>query len=80
MGSTQRECGSVTQTTEPSLADKVNADLETGSASVDMDEPAPRDPNVVDWDGPDDPANPQNWSNSNKAITVVLVSSITFVT
>lgn len=19
------------------------------------------DPNVVDWDGPDDPANPQNW-------------------
>jgi hypothetical protein len=20
-----------------------------------------RDPNIVDWDGPDDPANPQNW-------------------
>lgn len=23
--------------------------------------PDPSDPNVVDWEGPDDPQNPQNW-------------------
>ena len=23
--------------------------------------PDPADPNVVDWEGPDDPENPQNW-------------------
>ncbi|KAG8922392.1 hypothetical protein FRC00_007490 [Tulasnella sp. 408] len=26
------------------------------------------DPNVVTWDGPDDPANPQNWSGKKKWI------------
>ncbi|KAF1920047.1 hypothetical protein BDU57DRAFT_533863 [Ampelomyces quisqualis] len=25
-----------------------------------------RDPNIVDWDGPSDPANPQNWPASKK--------------
>jgi hypothetical protein len=55
-------------------------DLETGSTSVDLEEPSPRDPNIVDWDGPNDPANPQNWPRKKKVITVVLVSSVTFVT
>lgn len=60
--------------------EKYEKDLEDGSTSVDLEELAPRDPNIVDWDGPDDPANPQNWSAKKKTITVVLVSSITFVT
>lgn len=57
-----------------------NKDIEAGSTSVDLEEPGPQDPNIVDWDGPDDPANPQNWSTGKKAMTVCLVSSITFVT
>lgn len=32
------------------------------------------DPNIVDWDGPDDPANPYNWSNGRKMLNVALVS------
>jgi hypothetical protein len=60
--------------------DVQNKDLETGSTSVDLEEPSPRDPNIVDWDGPNDPANPQNWPRKKKVITVVLVSSVTFVT
>jgi hypothetical protein len=36
--------------------------------------------NIVDWDGPDDPRNPQNWSGRRKWLTVALVSAITFVT
>lgn len=32
------------------------------------------DPNLVDWDGPDDPANPRNWSKTFKMANVLLVS------
>jgi hypothetical protein len=38
------------------------------------------DPNIVDWDGPDDPKNPMNWSSFRKWTTIGLVSTITFVT
>ena len=56
-------------------------DLEAGSkTSVDLEERATPDPDIVNWDGPDDPANPQNWSRGRKVVTVVIVSSITFVT
>ncbi|XXG99865.1 hypothetical protein Hte_006206 [Hypoxylon texense] len=33
-----------------------------------------QDPNVVDWDGPDDPANPLNWSALKKGLHVAYVS------
>jgi hypothetical protein len=36
-----------------------------------------KDPNLVDWDGPNDPENPQNWSRSRKWMvtwTCVLLS------
>jgi multidrug resistance protein len=33
------------------------------------------DPLVVDWDGPDDPANPRNWSDALKNVHVILVST-----
>lgn len=32
------------------------------------------DPNVVDWDGPNDPENPLNWSSSKKNMHVIIVS------
>lgn len=36
------------------------------------DEKADPDPNMVTWDGPDDPTNPQNWSTGYKwFITIV---------
>lgn len=54
-------------------------DLEDGSTSVDLEEPAPRDPKIVDRDGLDDPANPQNWSTKNKTMSIVLVSLMSFV-
>jgi hypothetical protein len=59
---------------------KSERDLEEGSTSVEFDDPPPDDPNIVNWDGPDDPANPQNWSMKKKTINVILVSSVTFVT
>ncbi|KAJ5716759.1 MFS transporter [Penicillium malachiteum] len=36
-----------------------------------------QDPRVVDWDGPDDPKNPRNWSSGNKLFHVLLVSGFT---
>ena len=35
-----------------------------------------QDPNIVDWDSPDDPANPQNWcaAHENRAILLLPVT------
>lgn len=32
------------------------------------------EPNLVDWDGPNDPANPRNWSKARKMWNIGLVS------
>ena len=38
-----------------------------------------RDPNMVSWNGPDDPENPRNWTKKRKWLAVVVVSSFTFI-
>lgn len=38
-----------------------------------------KDPNLVTWDGPDDPANPKNWSTKRKWAATLVVSSFTFI-
>lgn len=38
-----------------------------------------RDPNMVSWEGPDDPENPKNWPNKRKWAAVLVVSSFTFI-
>ena len=38
------------------------------------------DPNIVGWDGPDDPNNPYNWTGGLKWGNVAVISSITFLT
>lgn len=38
------------------------------------------DPNIVDFDGTDDPQNPMNWRSSKKWGMVALISAITFLT
>jgi hypothetical protein len=61
-------------------------DLERGSPAQDLDEKSSsssqssQDPNLVDWDGPDDPKNPRNWPLSKKAIITGTVSLITLLT
>lgn len=34
---------------------------------------------IVDWDGPNDPANPQNWPRAKTWIHVLIVSLLTFL-
>ncbi|KAK4987671.1 hypothetical protein LTR66_007535 [Elasticomyces elasticus] len=38
-----------------------------------------KDPNLVTWDGPDDPGNPKNWSMKRKWAATLVVSSFTFI-
>lgn len=40
----------------------------------------PRDPNIVDWDGPDDPENPLNWTAKRKVTATASIALITFLT
>lgn len=57
-----------------------DVDLEKDSGKTAATEEEPQDPNIVSWDGPDDPADPLNWSNALKVINVGLVSGICLVT
>ncbi len=38
------------------------------------------DPNLVSWDGPDDPTNPQNWTMRKKWSNVAVLSILTIIT
>jgi hypothetical protein len=38
------------------------------------------DPNIVSWDGPDDPENPMNWASGRKWAAISMVSAVTFLT
>ncbi|KAF1971369.1 MFS general substrate transporter [Bimuria novae-zelandiae CBS 107.79] len=39
-----------------------------------------QDPNIVDWDGPDDPENPLNWRANRKWTLIGILSMVTLVT
>ncbi|KAJ5753005.1 MFS transporter [Penicillium odoratum] len=38
------------------------------------------DPNLVDWDGDDDPENPRNWSTRTKWVNIVIISMLALIT
>lgn len=64
-------------TNEEDLSDK---DLETGDVEAEKKkhEEPPRDPNLIVWDGPNDPENPMNWPQSKKWIVTVALGMMTF--
>ncbi|KAL8871381.1 MAG: hypothetical protein Q9174_002774, partial [Haloplaca sp. 1 TL-2023] len=38
-----------------------------------------QDPELVTWDGPDDPENPKNWSTKRRWLATIVVSCFTFI-
>ncbi|KAI0394009.1 major facilitator superfamily domain-containing protein [Xylariaceae sp. FL0594] len=59
-------------------------DPELGPTSPEMEKvdttaPDPNDPNLVTWEGPDDPKNPKNWKLSVKWRAVFTVSLFTLI-
>jgi hypothetical protein len=53
---------------------------ESIASAGSSDEETEHDPNIVDFDGPDDPSNPMNWRVGKKWGMVFLISAITFLT
>lgn len=41
---------------------------------------AEQDPDIVDWDGPDDPENPLNWPARKKWTLILILAAVTLVT
>lgn len=63
-------------TNAPESEQDVEAGPEHGESTVEDE----KDPNVVDWDGPNDQANPMNWSDNQKWLNIVILSVMTMVT
>lgn len=65
-------------------AANTDVEKEAGSETSSVPSRSParekQDPNIIDWDGPDDPADPMNWKTSQKTATISLASVITFIT
>lgn len=67
--------------------DEQDGDLEAGGGG-DKKEPygdtaaadSEPDPNLVQWNGPDDPENPKNWKGSSKWAAMGVISMYTFMT
>jgi multidrug resistance protein len=71
------------------LPKAMEKDIEKGASPCSIssaDEPGPEeeeaehDPNIIDFDGPNDPENPMNWNTTKKWGMVALISAITFLT
>ncbi|KAL2826025.1 major facilitator superfamily domain-containing protein [Aspergillus pseudoustus] len=58
-----------------------HTDVERESADQmpTTDPEKPKDPNIVDFEGPDDPANPLNWSPRKKFINIAIISLMTLL-
>lgn len=69
-------------TLSTSNREKLGADLENGTLDLNdiAKEEKLRDPNIVDWDGPDDPENPLNWTSGKKIIATCSIALVTFLT
>ncbi|CAI7676275.1 unnamed protein product [Penicillium manginii] len=54
-------------------------DLENAQSQSEPEKPTEKekDPNLVEWDGPNDPENPQNFSRVRKWVITVVMSSMT---
>jgi DHA1 family multidrug resistance protein-like MFS transporter len=63
-----------------------NTDVEKGDQNSDNEraeqlrrkESKQKDPNLIEWDGPDDPENPMNWPSSKKWIVTIALGMMTF--
>ncbi|OCL12150.1 polyamine transporter 1 [Glonium stellatum] len=67
--------------TDPSAAPqlaRLSIDVETAAINASPEAQKFHQDNIVDWDGPQDPQNPQNWTSTRKWLIIILISAITF--
>lgn len=61
---------------EANIGDAAMSAGDAHTGAVESQDPSP---NIVDWDGPDDPKNPRNWTASKVIVNISIVSTITFL-
>lgn len=71
--------GSESTSETASKSGAVDSEAQVAPTPVETKSEAP-DANIVDWDGPQDPANPQNWSLRKKWAHIIMVSLFALVT
>lgn len=54
-------------------------DVEKGATETGAETDEPKDPNIVDWEGPDDPKNPYNWPAKKKWANIAILSLLTLL-
>ncbi|KAJ3571929.1 hypothetical protein NPX13_g5216 [Xylaria arbuscula] len=68
---------------EPISEPPANTSLRDESEGTDVNKTSCEkdcsDDNIVDWDGPDDPANPRCWSKAKKNVHIIIVSIFALV-
>ncbi|KAL8710258.1 MAG: hypothetical protein Q9225_007326 [Loekoesia sp. 1 TL-2023] len=77
--STQHSIASTNGDTDLEGAHLENAN-QPALSTIDEKQQEPPEPNLVDWNGPDDLEKPTNWPASRKYGIMAVVSSITFLT
>jgi hypothetical protein len=74
--------GSTPTASSRDLSTQPNVDPEKGfiQPATAEQKQTPNDPNIVDWDGPDDPENPLNWTSKRKFGATMSIALITLLT
>jgi multidrug resistance protein len=68
------------ETTLPEHVEKQSTAEAVQESKVPEVTASPTDPNVIGWEGDNDPNRPQNWTKKKKWGSMAIVSSITFLT
>jgi hypothetical protein len=58
--------------------DSTEKDIEKQGDAPPPPPPQEKDPNLIEWDGPNDPQNPMNWPFSKKCRVTGVFASMTF--
>ncbi|KAI1428897.1 major facilitator superfamily domain-containing protein [Xylaria sp. FL1777] len=67
------------QSTKPHLSQaEIEVQLYQPEKELLVDSPTISNEVIVDWEGPDDPANPLNWSSARKTFIIAVISAVTF--
>ncbi|KZT11969.1 MFS polyamine transporter [Laetiporus sulphureus 93-53] len=64
---------------EPSDDSKPELGQNVATESAALEQEGEDEVTVIDWDGPDDPENPRNWSYNKKWAATAIVSAFTFI-
>ncbi|KAK9450805.1 major facilitator superfamily domain-containing protein [Limtongia smithiae] len=73
----KKDLDSLSSLEEGQHSTKETTDEKASIESIRIEEGV--DPNIITWDGPDDPANPLNFSTKKKLSIMFTISSLTFV-